>query len=65
MAMNPDTSHINVIKSAKVLDQYPCSLYQLNVFSGMATIQLRATKEVVIVISPNYYDYLEIEDDAA
>ena len=63
--MNPETSVINVIKSGKVLNQFPCSAYQVMSLSGIVQIQFKASRETVMILSHQYYDYIEIEEEGA
>lgn len=54
---------IQIVKSGSVLKVYPCVDYSIVMFSGLVVIQEKITKEVALVLSQSYYDYIELCED--
>lgn len=55
-----DEESIDVIRSGVCIRSFPCSEYSLNLLNGLAVIQHKETRKIVAVLSPTYYDYLEV-----
>jgi len=57
--------YYNVIKQGVVVKQYTSELHTLSVLNGLVVIQNKDTRKIDAVISPNAYDYIEVEREEA
>ncbi len=51
---------IAVIRHGMALKSFPCELYSLSILNGLVTILHKQTRKVAFVISPEFYDYIEV-----
>lgn len=51
---------IQIVKHGVVIREYPCQYYTTNILSGLVSIVDKETRKVAAILSPNYYDYVEI-----
>lgn len=54
---------IDVIKHGTILKQYPCDTYALSTMAGMVTVLNKGNKKIVSILSPNFYDYIEVNEN--
>lgn len=52
---------INVIKQGAIVRQFPSSDYSLVMTGSFVVIQSKVTRAPEVVISPEAFDYIEIE----
>lgn len=54
---------INIIKSGIVIQQWPLDAYQVNVMNGLSMLVDKESRKTVVIFSPTFYDYIEIEEE--
>lgn len=54
---------IDIIKSGVVIRSFPSDKYILNTATGMVTIHDKESRKCVFVLSPMYYDYVEVSEN--
>jgi len=54
---------INVVKSGTVIQQWPEDMYQVHLLNGLPALIAKESRKIVVVFSPQFYDYIEIEEE--